>query len=203
MNGTEAFVHDTADVAESATVAVGAKIWHYAQVRENASIGENTIVGRGAYVGTGVEVGINCKIQNYALVYEPARLGSGVFIGPAAVLTNDKFPRAISPNGDQKSALDWEAVGVEVGEGASIGANATCIAPLVIGRWALVGSGAIVVRDVPPFALVVGAPAKRIGWVGAAGVPLEADAEDPTLFLCPSTGARYRQTGPDELIEVD
>ena len=200
MTASTGYVHDTADVADSATISSGAKIWHYAQVRENAQIGENVIVGRGAYVGTGVEVGDNCKIQNYALVYEPARLERGVFIGPAVVLTNDHFPRAINADGTPKSADDWHPVGVTILEGASIGASATCVAPITIGRWALVGSGSVVVKDVPDFALVVGSPAKRIGWVGTAGHPL---AQLPSGdWECPTTGARYRETGPDQLIEV-
>lgn len=195
-------VHATADVADSATIAESARVWHYAQVRENASLGENVIVGRGAYIGTGVEVGDNCKIQNYALVYEPAKLARGVFIGPAVVLTNDHFPRAINADGSPKSAHDWEPVGVDIREGASIGASATCVAPVVIGRWALVGSGSVVVKDVPDFALVVGSPARRVGWVGTAGHPLTADTTTPGEWLCPATGARYRQVGDDELIEV-
>ncbi len=197
---SSAFVHATADVAPSANIADNAKIWHYAQVREEAQIGANVIVGRGAYIGTGVEVGENSKIQNYALVYEPARLGRGVFIGPAVVLTNDHFPRAINADGSSKSSDDWHPVGVEIREGASIGASATCVAPVVIGEWALVGSGSVVVKDVPPFALVVGSPAKRVGWVGKAGHPLiEAT---PGQWTCPATDSRYRQVGPHELIEV-
>jgi len=197
------YVHASADVAESASIASGSKIWHYAQVRENAVIGENCIVGRGAYVGTGVEVGDNCKIQNYALVYEPAKLARGVFIGPAVVLTNDHFPRAINADGTPKSADNWQPVGVDIREGASIGAGATCVAPLVIGRWALVGSGSVVVKDVPDFALVVGSPARRIGWVGKGGQPLTADPADSSLYVCPATGERYRQTDQHLLIEVD
>lgn len=200
MTASTGYVHETADVADSATISAGAKIWHYAQVRENAHLGENVIVGRGAYVGTGVEVGDNCKIQNYALVYEPARLERGVFIGPAVVLTNDHFPRAINADGTPKSADDWHPVGVTILEGASIGASATCVAPITIGRWALVGSGAVVVKDVPDFALVVGSPARRVGWVGTAGHPLTEDS--PGEWLCPATGARYRQVGDNELIEV-
>jgi acetyltransferase-like isoleucine patch superfamily enzyme len=198
-----AYVHATADVAESATIAAGSKIWHYAQVRESAVVGENCVVGRGAYVGTGVEVGDNCKIQNYALVYEPAKLANGVFIGPAVVLTNDHFPRAINADGTPKSADDWHPVGVDIREGASIGASATCVAPITIGRWALVGSGSVVVKDVPDFALVVGSPARRIGWVGKSGQPLVADAADATLYVCPASGERYRQTDEHRLIEVD
>jgi len=197
------FAHETADVAESATIAAGSKIWHYAQVREGAVIGENCVVGRGAYVGSGVVIGNNCKIQNYALVYEPATLGNGVFIGPAVVLTNDHFPRAINADGTPKSADDWRPVGVDIREGASIGASATCVAPIVIGRWALVGSGSVVVKDVPDFALVVGSPARRIGWVGKSGQPLIVDVDDDSLYICPATGEHYRQTDQHRLIEVE
>jgi UDP-3-O-[3-hydroxymyristoyl] glucosamine N-acyltransferase len=113
----------TADVDASATIGDGSKIWHLAQVRDNATLGQNCIVSRGAYIGSGVKIGDNCKIQNYALVYEPAVLGHGVFIGPAVVLTNDHFPRAINPDMTLKSGSDWDAVGVTIGDGASIGAN--------------------------------------------------------------------------------
>lgn len=195
-------VHPTADVADDATISATAKVWHYAQVREGASLGENVIVGRGAYVGTGVQVGDNCKIQNYALVYEPAKLAAGVFIGPAAVLTNDHFPRSVNPDGTPKSAHDWEPVGVDIREGASIGASATCVAPVVIGRWALVGSGSVVINDVPDFAIVVGSPARRVGWVGRAGVPLTRGADDG-IWVCPVTQTRYREVAPDSLEEME
>jgi len=186
------FVQGTADVAESATIGDGSKIWHYAQVREDAIIGADSIVGRGAYIGSGVVMGDGCKVQNYALVYEPARLGAGVFIGPAVVLTNDHFPRAINPDGTPKSAHDWEPVGVTIGDGASIGASATCVAPITVGRWALVGAGSVVIKDVPDFALVVGSPARRVGWVGKAGVPLVNDGGN--VWQCPQSGDRYVET---------
>lgn len=201
MASPTANVHATADVAETAKLASTARIWHYAQVREEAVIGENCIVGRGAYIGTGVEVGDNCKIQNYALVYEPAKLGAGVFVGPAVVFTNDQFPRAINPDGSPKSASDWHAVGVTVGEGASIGAKSVCIAPLTIGAWALIGSGSTVVKDVPAHALVVGNPARRIGWVGKAGHPLAEQADG--RWLCPVTGDLYELTSVDVLEQVE
>lgn len=175
-------------------------MWHYAQVRERATLGANCIIGRGAYIGTEVSLGNGCKVQNYALVYEPAVLEDGVFIGPAAVLTNDQFPRAINPDGTVKSADDWHAVGVTVRQGASIGANSTCIAPLEIGAWALVGSGSVVTRDVPRFALVVGNPARRIAWVGKAGVPLVPGDSD-LEYRCPVTGEVYTQISENELIE--
>lgn len=183
---------DSADVSADAAIGAGSSVWHLAQVRENAKIGENCIVGRGAYIGTGVVMGDNCKVQNYALVYEPARLGHGVFIGPAVVLTNDTYPRAINADGSQKSAADWEPVGVTIEQGASIGARAVCVAPVTIGAWATVAAGAVVVKDVPAYALVAGVPARRLGWVGEAGTPLTA-GEDPGLWVCPSTGDRYRE----------
>jgi acetyltransferase-like isoleucine patch superfamily enzyme len=199
MTSPRVNIHASADVAESAVIPDSTRIWHYAQVREDAKLGENCIVGRGAYIGTGVVMGDNCKVQNHALVYEPAKLAAGVFIGPAVVLTNDHFPRAVNPDGSPKSAHDWEPVGVDIREGASIGASATCVAPVVIGRWALVGSGSVVIKDVPDFAIVVGSPARRVGWAGRAGQPLTET--EPGVWTCPVTNARYRQVDADRLEE--
>lgn len=186
-------IADSADVSPDAVIGDGSSIWHLAQVRESAVLGAHCIVGRGAYIGTGVTMGDNCKVQNYALVYEPAKLADGVFIGPAVVLTNDTYPRAINADGSLKSAHDWEPVGVTIERGAAIGARATCVAPVTIGAWATVAAGAVVVKDVPPHALVAGVPARRIGWVGRAGVPLVAGDTDQT-WVCPSTGDRYIET---------
>lgn len=138
-------------------------------------------------------MGDNCKVQNYALVYEPARLGDGVFIGPAVVLTNDTYPRAINADGTIKSAQDWEPVGVTIERGAAIGARSTCVAPVTIGEWATVAAGTVVVKDVPAYALVAGVPARRIGWVGESGIPLVA-GDEPQTWVCPRTGARYIET---------
>ncbi|MFC8303056.1 acyltransferase [Specibacter sp. NPDC057265] len=181
-------IASSADVAEDSCLGEGSQIWHLAQVREGAVLGQNCNVGRGAYVGPGVKIGDNTKIQNYALVYEPAVLGHGVFIGPAVVLTNDTYPRAVNPDGTLKSAHDWTPVGVTIEDGASIGARAVCIAPLTIGRWATIAAGSVVTKDVPAFALVAGVPARRLAWVGKAGFPLTADG---AFWVCPETGAKY------------
>jgi UDP-2-acetamido-3-amino-2,3-dideoxy-glucuronate N-acetyltransferase len=178
----------SADVSEEADVGAGTKVWHLAQVRESARVGENCVIGRGAYIGPGATLGDNCKVQNYALVYEPAVLEAGVFIGPAVVLTNDVFPRAITPDGALKTEDDWDKVGVIIREGAAIGARAVCIAPVTIGAWATVAAGAVVTKDVPDFGLVAGVPARRVGWVGKAGQPLKQEGGD---WVCPQTGARY------------
>lgn len=191
-------VVDSADVADNADIGSGSTIWHLAQIREEAVLGENCVIGRGAYVGTGVRMGNNCKVQNYALVYEPASLADGVFIGPAAVLTNDTYPRAINADGTQKSADDWEAVGVTIKRGASVGARAVCVAPVTIGEWATIAAGAVVTKDVPDHALVVGVPARPIGWVGKSGHPLSKSAG---YWVCPVTGDRYAEVD-GELKEV-
>src|SRR5439155_8234547 len=113
----------------------------------------------------------------------------GAFVGPGAVFTNDLNPRSVTPDGRLKTAQDWEAVGVTVLEGGSVGARAVCVAPVTVGRWAMVAAGAVVTRDVPDFALVAGVPARFVRWVGRAGVPLERLGED--RFRCPSTGETY------------
>jgi len=189
----------SADVDPTATIGDGSSIWHLAQIRDGVSLGTQCIIGRGAYVGSGVTMGNNCKVQNYALVYEPAVIGNGVFIGPAAVLTNDQFPRAVNTDMSLKSGSDWDAVGVTIKDGASIGARAVAIAPVTIGRWALVAAGAVVTKDVPDFALVAGVPAKRIRWVGRAGVPLEKI--DDNRFRCPVDQSIYTQISENELVE--
>ena len=195
------FIHESADMGDRVSLGDNTKVWHYAQVREDAVLGEGCIIGRGAYIGTGVSLGNNCKVQNYALVYEPAILEDGVFIGPAVVLTNDQFPRSVAPDMTLKGRDDWEAVGVTIRKGASIGARAVCVAPVTIGRWATVGAGAVVTKDVPDFALVLGVPAKRVGWVGKQGQPLKAVGEG--IFECPVDQSRYQLVGADTLKEIN
>lgn len=186
-----------AQVHSGAEVGDGTTVWELAQIREGVRLGRGCIVGRGVYIGPGVQIGENVKLQNYALIYEPARLGDGVFVGPAVVLTNDRNPRSVDPEGRPKSASDWDAVGVDVAEGASLGARSVCVAPVQIGRWAMVAAGTVVTKDVPDFALVVGVPARQIGWVGRSGVRLVQVAGSPGDWQCPRTGARYRERSGD------
>ena len=166
-------IQPSADVDDRAALGTGTTVWHLAQIREGARLGRSCIVGRGAYVGPGVIIGDNVKLQNYALVYELARLEDGVFIGPAAVLTNDLHPRSSDVDGKLKRPADWAARGVVVREGASLGAHVTVIAGVVIGRWALAAAGAVVTADVPDFGLVAGVsrPADRLGGPGGRPAP--------------------------------
>lgn len=182
----------TADVAPEALLGDGTIVWHLAQLREDVVVGAECTIGRGAYLGPGVVVGKRCKIQNHALLYEPAVLEDGVFVGPAAVLTNDVHPRATTPDGRLKTTADWSAVGVRLSTGASVGARAVCVAPVTVGRWAMVAAGAVVTHDVPDHALVVGVPARQVGWVGEAGRRLQ-DRGNGT-WECPVTGRTYRET---------
>ena len=192
--GAAAWMSETADIASDAIVGDGSSIWHLAQVREGAVIGRECTVGRGAYIGSDVRIGDRCKVQNYALVYEPAVLGDGVFVGPGVILTNDLYPRAVNPDGRRKQGEDWERAAVNLQEGASVGARAVCVAPVTIGRWAMIAAGAVVTADVLDFALVAGVPARWLGWVGRAGEPLQEDG--PGRWRCPRTDATYQEVGP-------
>ncbi len=183
-------ISDDAQVAGDVTIGDGTQVWNLVQIRERAQIGAECIIGRGAYIGIGVRVGDHCKIQNNALVYDPAVIDDGVFIGPGAILTNDRLPRAISPSGELKRADDWDPVGVTIETGASIGAGAVCVAPVRIGAWAMVAAGSVVVRDVPDHALVAGNPARQIGWIGRDGQRMVADGG---VLVDESTGARFTE----------
>lgn len=163
-------------------------MWDLAQIREGAEIGIGCTIGRGAYISPGVRLGDCCKVQNFALVYEPAWRDDGVFVGSAAVLTNDRYPRAITPEGSIETAQDWEPVGVTVHFGASIGARAVCVAAVIVGRRAVVTTGPVVVANVPDFAFVAGVPARFVRWIGRAGVAPTAVGDGQ--FRCPQTGAR-------------
>lgn len=190
-------------IGSNVSISDSAKIYDFVQLRDGVKIGDRVIVGRNSYLGTNVTVGHDCKIQNYALIYEPATLERGVFVGPGVVFTNDRFPRAVTPEFKQKKAGDWESVGVYVKEGASIGARAVCVAPITIGRWAMIAAGSVVTKDVADFALVVGAPARRVGWVGKKGINLVQNDKDSSIFVCPETNEKYSEISRDKLIEIE
>jgi UDP-2-acetamido-3-amino-2,3-dideoxy-glucuronate N-acetyltransferase len=194
------FIHATAEISEGAKVGDASFVWHYSQLRSNCSIGDHVIIGRNVYIGERVSIGDNSKIQNSALIYEPATLECGVFIGPGVILTNDRFPRAVNTDGTQKTSKDWNPVGVVIREGASIGAGSVCIAPVEIGEWALVAAGSVVTSDVPAFALVAGVPARRLNWVGKAGIPLTFEGNGQ--YVCPNTGSRYFEHDSSRLEEI-
>jgi acetyltransferase-like isoleucine patch superfamily enzyme len=182
-------LHPSADVSPAAAIGPGSSIWHHAQVRERAIIGPGCVIGKGVYIGAGVRLGENCKVQNYACVYEGSVLEDGVFVGPGVVLTNDRYPRAINPDGTLKAASDWELAGSLIRYGAALGAGSVILPGLTVGRWALVAAGSVVTRDVPDFALVAGSPARRVGWAC-----LCAQRLDPSL-ACPACGRQFRLAG--------
>src|SRR5512143_4113676 len=166
------FAHPTADVWHRAIIGAGTKIWQQCQVREDVVIGQNCILSKDVYVDAGVHVGNNVKIQNGISVYHGVTLEDGVFCGPHCVFTNDKQPRAINPDASLKSASDWLVSETLVKMGASIGAHATIVCGVTIGRWAMVGAGAVVTRDVPDYGLVYGNPARLHGFVCPCGEKL-------------------------------
>ncbi len=166
------YVHPTADVSPHAEISAGTRIWHQAQVREGAHIGENCIIAKGVYVDLDVTVGSNVKIQNGTSVYHGVTIEDGVFLGPGVILTNDKVPRAINPDGSLKGDADWEVSPILIRRGASIGAGTVVLPGVTIGEFALVGAGALVTRDVPAHGLVYGTPARLQGYACRCGRPL-------------------------------
>ncbi|HZQ08638.1 MAG TPA: acyltransferase, partial [Anaerolineae bacterium] len=178
--------HPTATVSPQAKIGVGTHIWHYSQVRENAVIGSHCILGQGVYVDQGVHIGNRVKIQDGISIYHGVTLEDGVFCGPHCVFTNDRQPRALNPDGTLKGADDWTLTTTLVKYGASIGANATIVCGVTIGRWAMIGAGAVVTSDVPDYGLVYGNPARLQGFVGPCGHKLmpERRQSDGILMVC-------------------
>ncbi len=158
-------IHPTAEVSAQASIGDGTAIWHWVQIREGAHVGARCTLGKDVYVDKGVVVGDDCKIENFATLYHGLTLGNRVFVGPHACFTNDPYPRAVS--------TDWRIVPTKVEDGVSIGANATVLCGLTLGKGAMIAAGAVVTKDVPAHALVAGVPAKVIGWVCDCGRPLD------------------------------
>ena len=191
-------IHPTAEVSAEAEIGDCTSIWHYVQIREGVCIGSECIIGKNVYVDFGVQIGNRVKIQNNCSVYHGAELEDGVFLGPHVVLTNDTYPRAINPDGTLKGNADWEASPIHIGYGAAVGACSVILPGVTVGRFAVIGAGAVVTRDVPPHGLVVGNPARLIGHVCACGRRLTPEggaakgaSSDGGDLICSACGARY------------
>lgn len=186
MSNTPFFAHPTAIVDEPTNIGSGTKIWHWVHVMPNAQIGENCVLGQNVYVGSGAILGNNVRVQNNVSIYDDVILEDDVFCGPSMVFTNVINPRSFVERKD-------EYLKTVVKKGASIGANATIVCGNTIGSYAFIGAGTVVTKDVPDFALVVGVPAKQIGWVSRAGHRLHFDASNQAK--CPETHETYHMDG--------
>ena len=178
----EIFIHESSYVDEGATIGVGTKIWHFSHIQSGAQIGENCTIGQNVNVGSNVKIGNFCKIQNNISIYEGVELEDYVFCGPSMVFTNVKTPRCKYP---QRGSEFYKKTLVK--EGASIGANATIVCGHTIGRHAFIAAGAVVTSDVPDYALMMGVPAKRKGWVCECGQVLD------NTFCCRKCGRKYAE----------
>ena len=161
----EVFIHATAEVSNQAEIGKGTKIWNQAQIREGTQIGENCIISKNVYIDANVRIGSRVKIQNNVNVYHGVTIEDDVFLGPSMTFTNDMTPRAFNK--------DWKVSETMVKKGASLGANVTVRCGVTIGEYAMVGAGSVVTKDVPAHALLVGNPAKQIGWVCRCGGKLD------------------------------
>ena len=166
-------IHPSAEVSSKAKIGYNTRIWHQVQVREGASIGDNCILGKGVYVDFDVSIGNNVKIQNGCFVFHGSTLEDGVFLGPGVILTNDKNPRAINTDGSLKRDDDWIVGKTIIKKGASLGAGSIILPGVVVGEYAMSGAGAVVTKDVPSHALVLGSPARIIGFVCDCGARLQ------------------------------
>ncbi len=184
------FKHDTAIVDEGAEIGLGSRVWHWAHVCSGAKVGSGVSLGQNVFVGNKVTIGDKCKIQNNVSVYDNVHLGEGVFCGPSMVFTNVYNPRSLIERKDQY-------LNTFVKKGATLGANCTVVCGITIGKYAFIGAGTVVNKDVKPFALMVGVPAKQIGWMSIYGeklnIPLKGDLE----VTCPYTKQLYRLQGEE------
>ncbi|GFN23904.1 acyltransferase [Thermanaeromonas sp. C210] len=194
MERKDYFVHESACIDAGARIGKGTRIWHFSHVMSGAEIGENCTLGQNVFVASNVKIGNNVKIQNNVSVYEGVTLEDDVFLGPSMVFTNIKTPRAAYP---RNTSDDY--VRTLVKRGASIGANATVICGVTIGEWAFVAAGAVVTRDVPPYTLVAGVPARLCGWACECGRPLRFEGRRAACIEC---GKRYEKRGKKTIVRI-
>lgn len=194
-------IHPTADVSEDAKIGAGTSIWHQAQVREDVRLGQNCIIGKGVYLDFGVTIGDNVKIQNYVSVFHGVSLEDGVFVGPHVCFTNDLLPRAINPDGSLKAGDDWELSKTLIRYGAGLGANSTIRCGVTVGKWAIVGAGSVVTRDVPDYGLVWGNPARLHRFVAPNGERLVEVARQDDFVLAEADGFAERIKIPVDVWE--
>ncbi|MBE7552708.1 MAG: N-acetyltransferase [Anaerolineales bacterium] len=173
------YIHPSAEVSAEAIIGAGTRIWHQAQVRQGAQIGSECIIGKGVYIDFDVVIGNRCKLQNGVYVYHGATLEDGVFLGPGVMLLNDKNPRAINPDGALKSDADWQVSPTYIGYGAGVGGGAVILPGVSVGKWAIIGSGAVVTRNIPAYGLAYGNPARLAGFVCPCGQRLLPAATQP------------------------
>ena len=165
-------IHPTAEVSPKAQIGEGTSIWNQAQVREDVVIGENCILSKDVYVDFGVAIGDNVKVQNGVSIYHGVTIEDGVFVGPHVCFTNDKYPRAVNPDGSLKGGADWQVSEIRIRSGAALGARSVILPGVTVGEWAMVAAGAVVTRDVPDYGLVLGHPARLRGFVCPCGLRL-------------------------------
>lgn len=177
-------IHPTAEVEPGAQIGPNTRIWHYAHIRTGAIVGADCNLGHSVFVDSGAVVGNNVKLQNRVSIYRGVTLEDGVFVGPHASFTNDKYPRSITPDGAAVSEEDWSPTETRVKYGASIGAGCVVLPGVTIGRWAMVGADSLVTRDVPDHGLVVGSPARLIGYACRCGRPLQHNGDRWTCRQC-------------------
>ena len=185
MSDKKYYINDNAIIDENVIIGDGTKIWHFSHVQSGAKIGENCVLGQNVNVGSNVVIGNYCKIQNNVSIYEGVTLQDYVFCGPSMVFTNILDPRCKYP---QVGADHY--IKTTVKEGASIGANATIVCGNTLGKNCMIGSGAVVTKDVPDFALVVGTPGRIVGWVSEAGKKLVFDEKN--IAACKISGKTYK-----------